>query len=603
MGNMIKVSDYIVKRLHEVYGVEHVFLIPGGGAMHLNDSFGNCEGLKYIVNHHEQACAIAAEAYARVTGKIGVVNVTSGPGGLNTLTGVMGQWTDSVPVIYISGQIKQETSIYAFPELKLRQLGDQEGDIINVVKPITKFAETIRDARQTKLLLDKAIYMATTGRPGPVWLDVPLDVQGAQIDEKDLLDFVPETPRRSPEFSKISEVVALLQKAERPVIVAGHGIRISGAQKDFLDLTNSLKVPILTTFNGVDVIPSDNEYFVGRIGTLGSRAGNFALQNSDLLISIGSRNNIRQVSYNWKSFARAAKKVVVDIDESEIKKPLVIPDLPIVMDAREFIKALRETLGTAKTPDFSKWLNWCIERKHRYSVVLPEYYEERELVNPYVFVEKLTRKLPDGAIVVTGNGTACVAAFQAAIVKPGQRYFWNSGCATMGYDLPAAVGASIATGNSPVICLSGDGSFMMNMQEMATIAYLNLPIKIFLLNNFGYVSMRQTQGAFFNGRMTAVDPDSGVGFPKFQALAAAFGFKTLAIESNGEIERIVDEVLKINGPTLCEVMMPKDYKFAPKLSSVKLDDGRMISKPLEDLSPLLERAEFKSNMIIPILEE
>lgn len=600
----IKVSDYIVKRLHEVFGVEHVFLIPGGGAMHLNDSFGKCAGLQYIVNHHEQACAIAAEAYSRMSGKLGVVNVTSGPGGLNTLTGVMGQWTDSVPVLYLSGQIKQETSIHAFPELQLRQLGDQEVDIIRIVKPITKFAETIRSPKLTKTLLDQAIHIAMTGRPGPVWLDVPLDVQGAWVEESDLIDFEPEKPEGNKsqcEFEKIKDVVDLLKKSERPVIVAGHGIRVSRGQRELLSLASLLKVPVLTTFNGMDLIPTDHPHFIGRIGTLGTRAGNFALQNCDLLLSIGTRNNIRQVSYNWKSFARAAKKVVVDIDENEIKKPLVVADLPLVMDACEFISALNNSLANVQLPNWSQWMSWNTERKNRYPVVLQEYQDEKHFVNPYVFVQRLTEALPEESIVVAGNGTACVTAFQAAIVKKDQRYCWNSGCATMGYDLPAAIGASIGTQNGSVICLAGDGSFMMNMQEMATIAYLKLPVKIFLLNNYGYVSMRQTQGAFFNGRMTGVDPDSGVGFPQFQRLAEAFGFKTSVIRANDEISERVAEVLRFDGPIFCEVLMPKDYQFAPKLSSVKLGDGRMISKPLEDLSPLLHPEELKQNMIIPVV--
>lgn len=601
---MIKVSDFIAMYLAEKYQVSHVFLIPGGGAMHLNDSFGNTKGIEYIVNHHEQASAISAEAYARTSGKLGVVNVTSGPGGLNTLTGVMGQWTDSVPVLYISGQIKQETSIYSLPHLKLRQLGDQEADIISVVKPITKFAEMIKEPKMVKYYLDKAIHIAKSGRPGPVWLDVPLDVQGAMVDEKTFVEFSPDEVKiKTSDISTLDQVIALIKKSQRPVLVAGHGVRIAKAQPELYKLIELLNIPVVTTFNGIDIVESNHPLYMGRIGTLGSRGANFTLQNSDLMISVGSRNNIRQISYNWKSYARAAKKVIVDIDENEIKKPFLIPDVPVIMDARQFLVGMLEKINKSEIPNFSEWVKWCSVRRDKYPIVQKEWCEVKNGINPYVFVEKLTQKLREGDVVVTGNGTACVAGFQASIVKKNQRYFWNSGCATMGYDLPAAIGASLATNRGPVMCLSGDGSFMMNMQEMETIAYQKLPIKIFLLNNDGYISMRQTQNSFFEGRLTGADPSSGVGFPKFINLAKAFNFETIIIDSIIGIEEKIDYILNYNGPIFCEVILPKDYKFEPKLSSIKLPDGRMISKPLEDLSPLLDRKEFAENMIIPLAEE
>jgi len=604
ISSKIKVSDYIVNRLAEKYGVRHTFLIPGGGSMHLNDSFGRHKDIEYICNHHEQACAIGAEAYARISGKFGVVNITSGPGGLNTLTGVMGQWTDSVPVLYISGQVKQETTVYAHPELQMRQLGDQESDIIKVVKPITKFAETIRHPREIKRLLDKAIHIATSGRPGPVWLDVPLDVQGASVYESELEDYNPaEDAVKSDGPNKLDEVVKLFLKAKRPVLVAGHGIRLSGGHEALLKLVDLLKIPVVTTFNGVDLMATEHAHYIGRIGTLGDRAGNFTLQNSDLMISVGTRNNIRQVSYNWASYARAAKKVVVDIDENELKKRTLKPDVSVLMDAKVFLQNLAERISTEKLPNFSWWNGWCLERKKKYPTVLEEYRKQKERANAYCFVEKLTELMKPNDILVAGNGSACVLAFQAGKIKKGQRFIWNSGCATMGYDLPGAVGASFARNKGSVICLAGDGSIMMNLQELETIAYHKLPVKIFLLNNQGYISMRQTQGSFFEGRMTAVDSDSGVGFPSFKKVAAAFDFETELIETNADLESKIPKVLAAQGPILCEVMLPKIYIFAPKLSSKKLDDGRLISKPLEDLSPFLEREEFKQNMLIPVLEE
>lgn len=594
----IKVSDYITKRLIE-YGVKHIFMVTGGAAMHLNNSFGRAKGIKCIFNHHEQACAIAAEGYARTTGKLAVVNVTSGPGGLNTLTGVMGQWTDSVPVLYISGQVKLETTISSCADIGLRQLGDQEIDIISIVKPITKFCASIRNPRDIRRLLDRAIHIATNGRPGPVWLDVPLDIQGAQVEENDM----PEYDKRQDTVvfqkeeldSKICRALGFLKNSQRPILIAGHGIRIAGAKKTLLSLIGKLKIPVLTTFNGFDLIPSNNPYLIGKIGTLGSRAGNFALQNSDLVLCVGSRNNIRQISYNWKSFARAAKKVIVDIDPAELKKPTLKPDLPINCDALYF---LREFLKRTKNiPDWSWWLNWCRERKNKYPVVLPEYKDSR-LINPYYFMQKLTEFIKQDNVVVAGNASACVVLFQAGIVKNGQRIFWNSGCAAMGYDLPAAIGACLANNRKNTICITGDGSIQMNIQELQTIVHNKLPIKVFLLNNNGYVSIKQTQESFFGLPYVGCDPGSGVSFPSFAKIAKAYGLKAESITGHKGMVDKIKKVLKFNGPVLCDVRLEYDYRFSPRLSSKKENNGSIISKPLEDMFPFLSRDEFKANMLI-----
>ena len=599
----IKVSDYIAKRLIE-YGVKHIFMVTGGGAMHLNNSLGRAKGIKCVFNHHEQACAIAAEGYSRVTGKLAVVNVTSGPGGLNTLTGVMGQWTDSVPVLYISGQVKKETAINSCPNIGLRQLGDQEVDIINIVKPITKFAVSIKNPKDIKKILDKAIYIATSGRPGPVWVDIPLDVQGATIEENDLFEYDVGQDiaifRKEDINTKISFALELLKNSKRPVLIAGHGIRIAGAQKKLLSIINKLKIPVVTTFNGFDLVSSNNSYFIGRIGVLGSRAGNLAVQNSDFILSIGSRNNIRQISYNWKTFARAAKKVVVDIDLAELRKPTLKPDLAINCDAGYFLEKFFKYLP--KLPDYYWWLDWCKKRKNKYPVVLPE-YKKSKLINPYYFIQKLTELIKQDNVLVAGNASACVVLFQAGIVKEKQRVFWNSGCASMGYDLPAAIGACLANNKKDTICITGDGSIQMNIQELQTIVYNKLPIKIFLLNNNGYVSIKQTQKSFFGLPYVGCDSGSGVGFPSFIKIAKAYGLNVESIKGhNGMVDKI-KRVFRFNGPVLCEVILEPKYRFQPRVSSKKLDDGTIISKPLEDMSPFLSRDEFRANMLIPSLKE
>lgn len=599
----MRASDYIFKRLKEKYGVDRVFMITGGGAMHLNDAVLQ-SGLTYTCCHHEQACAIAAEGYVRAGKPLGVVNVTTGPGGLNTLTGVMGQWTDSVPVLYISGQVKQSTTIAACPDLPLRQLGDQEVDIISVVKPLTKYARQIRDVKEVGRILDEAVHTALSGRPGPVWIDVPMDIQGALVDEVALdaasaCVFPAEETPLQPRAEAMQALFSLLDQCRRPVLVVGNGIRISGAEAAMRSFLERVPMPALATFNGMDLLEETHPCFVGRIGTLGSRAGNFALQNADLVLCVGSRNNIRQTSYNYEFFARAGKLVCVDVDMAEMQKPTVRPALAIQSDASAFFRALE-----AWEPEhtYGEWLDWALERKRRYPVVLPEYAVSGP-VNPYYFVDRLSVLLPEDAVVATANGTACVVGFQAIKVKKGQRYFWNSGCAAMGYDLPAAIGAALASPAKLKVCLSGDGSLMMNLQEMATAVANKLDLKLIVLNNGGYVSIRQTQDNFFSGRHIGIGPGSGVVFPDFIKLAESFGFTAFRIEKNEEVESGIRRLCETPGAVLCEVVLPEDYIFQPKTSSERKPDGRMVSKPLEDLYPFLPREEFKQNMIVPPIKE
>lgn len=596
---MIKVTDFIADYL-KAYGVECVFMVTGGGAMHLNDSLGR--KLKYICNHHEQACAIAAEGYARTLNRLAVVNVTTGPGGLNALNGVMGQWTDSVPVLYLSGQVKYETTIHACSNVKgLRQLGDQEVDIIKIVSPITKFAQMITAPSDVKYYLQKAIHEATTGRPGPVWLDIPMNIQGAVVNEYELREFKHD-PINSGCTVELKEQIKLvaekLKSAQRPVILAGQGIRIAGAVAEFHEFLKNNEIPVVTSFNGIDLLDENNKNYIGRFGTLGNRAGNFTVQNADVLLTIGTRNNIRQVSYNWEFFAREAYKIIVDIDEFELRKPTVVPNLGICADAKDFLTELNNALQSTISGEHKGWLDWAKQRKKKYLSVLSEYHNVKDGVHPYVFMEQLGNSFRRNTICVAGDGTACVAPFQAMPILNNTRIFWNSGCASMGYDLPAAIGACVANSFNEVVCLAGDGSIQMNIQELQTVIHHKMPIKIFYLNNDGYISIKQTQDGFFGGNRVGSDPNSGVSFPDILKIGEAYGFQTFQINSHDNLKENLDRVLDVKGPVICEVILTKDYRFSPKVSSKKLEDGRIISAPLEDLFPFLDREEFRSNLFI-----
>lgn len=579
----MRVADFVFKYLAD-YGVKHVFLVVGGGSMFLNNSLRCEKQIKPIFQHHEQACAIAAEGYSRVTGSLSVVNVTTGPGSTNTITGVLGQWTDSVPVLYISGQVKFETSIKSCENISLRQLGDQEASIIDIVAPITKYATMITDANKIKYELEKAIYIATSGRPGPVWIDIPLNIQNAIINEDNLLGYNHFEVTTNLLFEKNFDIKSLLLKYKKPLLIAGNGIRISKAKDEFFELVNKLNIPVVTTFNGFDLIPSDHPNFIGRIGTIGTRAGNFALQNADLIISLGSRNNIRQTSYDWNSFAKNAYKIIVDIDNEELKKPTVKPDIGICDDVKNFIKTCLNELSF-EIPSYGEWLVQCQNWKKLYPVVLEEYKKNRD-VNPYYFMNILTECLCEGDIVVAGNGTACVTLFQAGNVKHNQRIFWNSGCASMGYDLPASIGACFAS-NKQVVCIAGDGSIMMNLQELQTISHYNLPIKIFILNNDGYKSIMQTQENYFSDNFFGCNPQSGITFPDFRKVAYAFNFKYEYVSYTYYVRECIEDTLSRSGPIICEVYLDPKYIFQPKLLSKKLPDGTIVSPSLENMFPFL----------------
>ncbi len=602
MGKMIKVSDFIADFIAQHKDTANsVFMVSGGGNMHLIDSLGKNKDLEYICNHHEQACTFAAEGYARVTNKIGVSYVTTGPGGTNAITGVYSAWVDSIPTLTISGQVKFETTIASESHLKLRQLGDQEVNIIDLVKPITKYAVMITDKNSIKYHLQKAIYEAKNSRPGPVWLDIPLDIQGAMVDEDKLVEFIPKEDIAFD--NKIEEVIVLLKNAQRPVIIAGNGITLSGAQEEFLKLVEKLNIPVLGTFARYDIIKNDNRYFFGRYGTVGNRMANFIVQNSDLVLAIGSRLNIRAVSYNWEFFAREAKKIVVDIDKAELCKKTLDVDLRINSDAKNFIENLSNSLDENDIGDYDVWLKRCDKYKANFPTIEKKRQEVKDFVDSYNFFDTISNVV-DGEkmIYVFGNGTACVSSYQSLKLYKEQKVIVNSGCASMGYDLPAVIGACIGNKRQDVICVTGEGSLQMNIQELQTIIHNKLPIKLFVLNNNGYISIRNTQNGFFKGHKVGADQESGVSFPDTIKLSNAYGFKTYRIENQENIEEDLRKVLNTKGSVVCEIMLSPNEKMEPKLSSEVKPDGKIVSKPLEDMFPFLDREVFEENMIIKTLE-
>lgn len=594
----IKVSDYIASYMVE-HGITDVFTVTGGGAMHLNDSLGNHPKLSSTYNHHEQACSIAAEAYARLTGKIALVCVTSGPGGTNAITGVMGGWVDSIPMFVLSGQVKYSTTI-ASTDIPLRQLGDQEFNIVDSVRCMTKYAVMVTEPESIAYHLERAFFLATHGRPGPVWLDIPLNVQGAIIETDSLTKYNPledsalliEPPSRERYMALIEKI----KSAKKPVILAGSGIRLSGKHDLFIELLEHLNIPVVTAWNAHDNLWDDHPLYCGRPGTIGTRGGNFVVQNCDFLLSLGCRMNVRQISYNWENFAKGAYLASVDVDEGELKKPTLSVDMPIHADLKDFLPGLLQAITSLPKLGDLKWLQWCRQIHQKYPAVLTDYYATNTPVNPYVFMDRLSRYLTEGEVTVTGNGSACVCSFQAMIVKKKQRLFTNSGCASMGYGLPAALGAAVALKGQRVICLDGDGSIQMNLQELQTIIHNKLNIKIFWLNNDGYHSIRQTQTNIFDARFCGVNASSGVSFPCAEKIANAYGFDFVRIDHVETMDEQINCILSTDTPIICEVILDPAQGFEPKLSSRSLPDGSMVSPSLEDMFPFLSPEEMKQNI-------
>lgn len=597
---MIKVSDYIIKRLEET-GTNHMFMLPGGGAMHLNDSLGKSEKIKYICCLHEQACAIAAEAYARVHNQIGLLMVTTGPGGTNALTGIAGAYLESTPVFVVSGQVKRQDMIN---HQGIRQQGMQELDIISVVKPITKYAALVDDPNMIRYHMERALYEATHGRKGPVWLDIPLDVQATMVDENRLIGYTPWEVSSTELLEKqVLQVINRLNCAERPVLLAGNGIRLAESIPLFEELIQTLQIPLLTTWNGIDLIDDCNDFFYGRPGGLGHRYANFIQQNSDFFLSIGARLNLLQTGYNFDGFARGAFKVMVDIDAAELNKMNVRPDLPICADAKDFISAMLRNKDRMIKRDRADWFGYCNRVKKKYPIVLPEYWKQPEMVNPYCLIETISDLMTADDIYVSGSSGSCIdISMQTFQVKKGQRVFCTKGLASMGYGLPSTIGACLASGGKRVVGVNGDGGFMMNIQELETIRRLNLPIKLFVLCNSGYGAIRATQANLFAGHLVACTEDSGLTIPSITKIAEAFGLKTLMIQNNGELREKVSEALEFDGPVICEVLTPIQLTAMPKQVSYKRKDGQMESKPLEFMNPPISDEEMRENMIIPMYE-
>ncbi|MBQ2053683.1 MAG: thiamine pyrophosphate-binding protein [Eubacterium sp.] len=642
-----KLSDYVADFLVN-NGIDTVFGVTGGGAMHLNDSLGHKEGLHFIFNHNEQGSSVAAEGYTRLTGRLAAVNVTSGPGGTNAITGVLGGWLDSIPMFVISGQVKRETTTWA-TDIPLRQLGDQEYQIVESVRNMTKYAVMVIDETEIAYHLEKALFLATKGRGGPVWIDIPLDIQAARIETEELKHFNGTQEERelltAQVPSPVNEATAddILQKiaaAKRPLVFAGTGIRLGDSEEEFLDLVEKLGIPVVTAWNAHDTLPDTSPYFVGRPGTVGTRGGNFATENADLILVLGSRLNIRLISYNYKDWAKNAYKIVVDIDKNELNKPTISPDMKVHADVKDLMQALIREINAGKytkgNEEHKKWLEFSRSINEKYPAVLPEYSETDKPLNPYVFVKSLFETMSEDDVCITGNGSACVIGFQAAVIKSKTRLFTNSGCASMGYGLPAALGAAVALTSADnrgkvfgkmyqvveqnfeqdkkdhrVICLDGDGSLMMNLQELQTIRENNLNLKLFVLNNNGYHSIRQTQNNLFHDGLVGVCEGNGVSFPPFEKLADTFGFKYFKIDSlksntldedgkvssDLELTTMLNAALIAEGPVLCEVVVSDEQIFSPKLSSKVLPDGKIVSPPIDDMFPFLDRDEYESNKL------
>ncbi len=609
-----RLADYIADFLVN-HGVTDCMMVVGGGAMHLNDALGHHPGLHCLYHHHEQACAIAAESYARLENRIAAVCVTTGPGGTNALTGVVGGYLDSIPMFIVSGQVRYDTTKrYAeqFTDgLPLRAVGDQEYDIVPSVQPMTKYAVMIEDPLTIRYHLEKAWYLATHGRPGPVWIDVPVNFQGAMIETDALQGYEPaETDAALPpelDLQVAETVLDCIQKAERPVIYAGGGIRLSGGFEEFVRLKDLLGVPVVTYWNSIDLVETDDPLYCGRGGNMGDRAGNFAIQNADLILAIGTRISIRQTGYAFHSWARAAKVIMVDIDRAEMKKPTIHVDMPVWADARDFMNKLCTAAAGRVLPvsDKAAWRQQCRTWKEKYPVVTEQQKSQSGLANVYAAIHAISDALPSGSLTAVSNGACCVAGHQAWVIRKGTRFIINSAIASMGYGLPAAIGLCLAGNRRTTVCMEGDGSIMMNLQELQTIVTNRLPIKIFLINNGGYHSIRITQNNLFHEHCkVGIGPESGdLSFPDFGKIAEAFGIPFMRASSNEEVGPCIARMMQTEGYALCEIMTDTTQVWEPKSSARRREDGTIVSPPLEDLAPFLSREELKANMYIPMEED
>lgn len=595
----IKVSDYIAEFLAD-NGLTQIFTVVGGGAMHLNDSFGHHPKLHCLYNHHEQASAIAAEAYSRISETPGVVCVTSGPGAVNALNGVAGAYQDSIPLIVFSGQVKSTLTV-RHSGLALRTLGGQELDIVSAVGNMTKYAEMVTDPLKIRYCMEKALYLAVNGRPGPCWLDMPLDIQGMMVESEELMGFEPPLDEKVSEicWNKIKEKV---RKARRPVIYAGNSIRTSGGYEVFRKLIEMLQIPVVTGWNSIDLLPTEHPLYAGRGGTMGDRAGNFAVQNSDLVLSLGSRLSIYQVGYDVHTWAKNAYVIAVDIDSEELKKPTVRIDVPVCSDVKIFMEEML-AFGEEVRTDCRNWISQCMKWRAVYPVVLPKHYEQEELCNVYAFINELSVSIPEGMDTVVANGSASVVGSQAYIIKEHQRFIMNCAFSSMGYDLPAAVGICIANNKKPLVCIAGDGSIQMNLQELQTIITNKLPVKIFVINNQGYHQIRLTQRNIFTEHsLVGVGTESGdLSFPSMEKIACAYGYLYFSCSENRDLGEFIRKALCCQEPLIAEVFVDTRQIYEPKSATKKLPDGTLVSPPLEDMAPFLSREELEKNMSVSCL--
>lgn len=589
----MKLSDYIFKFLNEK-GLKHIFLLPGGGAMHLVDSVGR-SNIEYICCLHEQGAAIAAEAYAQYTNNLGCALVTTGPGGTNAITGVTSCWIDSIPCIFISGQVKTQDLMKNYG---VRQFGFQEINITDIVKPITKYAVTITNPEQIKLHLEKALFLAKNGRPGPVWIDIPLDVQASEIDVEKLESYNSEKNYKIPEdFNiKIKKIINLINKSERPVIIVGNGVRLSNGINEFYKVIEKLKIPIQTTWKTIDIIEDDHYLFAGRPGIVSSRWANFVIQCADLLICIGTRLDLGITAYNHENFAKNAKKVIIDIDENEIKKLNMPIEVELVCDAKLFIEGMLENINLIKKKSRKEWFNKIKVWKEKYPVVEQNYYKEKNFVNDYVLIDVLSDLLGEGDNLVPGSSGACSErTMQAFRVKKGLRIINSPGLGAMGFGVPASIGVCIASGRKRTVCINGDGGFFLNIQELEVVKRLNLPIKFFILDNNGYASIRATQKRFF-GRLTASSCDAGMTLPSIEKIAEGFGIKSVTIDNQKNIKERIKKILEYNGPLICRVICNPDQETKPRVSSKALPDGKIVSMPMENMYPFLHDEIIKKEL-------
>jgi len=593
----MKLSDYLVERIADA-GINHIFMLPGGGAMHLNDSLGRCSRLEYVCNLHEQACAIAADAYSQYTGNLGVCMVTTGPGGTNALTGVAASWMDSIPILTISGQVKRSDTASG---RGVRQLGFQEIDIVSIVKPVTKYAVTVIEPTTIRYHFEKAVWTAQNGRPGPCWLDIPLDVQAADIEPAELTGFKSERQDNKSDDelrTKVRHLIEILNSAKRPVILAGNGIRSAHALNHFQTLIDLLQIPVLTTWKAMDFLSDDHPLYVGRPGAVGQRGANFTQQNADCLITIGARLDFGQTAYNHSNFARSAQKIFIDIDPAELDKMDPQPTIPICADAGDFIRALLDQQTYInRSEEWSKWLQKTKAWQQQYPIVLEEFREETGYVNDYLLIELLGREMTADDLLIPGSSGACSErTMQAFKVRKGQRIFNSQGLGAMGFGLPAAIGGCIASQGRRTIMIEGDGGFAMNLQELETVKRLNLPIKIIILNNQGYGSIRNTQNSYFEGRCYASCEAGGLTLPNWEKVAKTFTLPYHRLANQKNMDLSLKQILSTSGPVFCEVMVSPEQQTAPRVLSRKTKDGHMETTPMEDMSPLLDRKEFAENM-------